>query len=65
VPGGNPEQFIEDIQPWPGMSALHHSDLLSQGEIPQQETTAGAKETGKRAQTEPTDGEHRSDIPKG
>jgi hypothetical protein len=44
------------------MVALEHCKLLPQCEIFQQETTTGTKQTDNRAQEEPDDIEHRSNI---
>jgi len=51
--GGHPEQFVENVQPWPRTPTFEHNELLPQSEILQQKPATSAKQTGDGAQTEP------------
>ena len=59
---GYPKQLVEGIQSRSRMAALEHCELLPQREIFEQNGTARAKQAGNRAQEEPDDREHRSNI---
>ena len=65
LPCDDPEQFVEQTEPWFRMSALEHCESLSQDKIFQHEAATSEKETSNGAETEIEGVEHASRVTRG
>ena len=60
--GSDPEQFVEQIEPWPRMSTFQNGELLPKREILQDEMPKTTKRASKRSEREKKQIEHGPEL---
>ena len=60
--GNNPEQFVEQIEPWPWMSTFQNGELLPQREILQYTFPTAAKKANEYSEPEQEQAVHEPGL---
>ena len=60
--GNNPEQFVEQIEPWPWMSTFQNAELLPQGEILQYKFPTVTKKANEYSEPEQKQAVHEPGL---